>query len=671
MSELRRKPDVDYYKVLQVDPSAEPEVIEASYRALSKKYHPDRNGHPAASGRMAQINMAYDVLRDASKRRDYDQLRNSTRFVATSPVERPATSSTPSSAPFGQERPTTGGVSAGRPAASASRPAATPNNGASSTRTSTSSTGNGASPAASGAASSRNRAKGPAPKVPHSVYVESKGSGWWRWLALFIVLTVAVVGGFFLAKTLVDSTSSTSIISGQPQLSQTGAIDTVGRATASAQANRTQAVIVAGTPTPTYAGPLTLAQVSSYLNNDELYGGRVVENLLLADNSLRLTVRLSKGGRIVNGLENPQPSAGPDDLDTLRQSELTTYNLIYSLFGRFPDLKTIDLRLADPADDKKVIYHATVPRALAYTFSAWRGKMDAKTLSQQDFINAAREDRLLQHLGGPTEDSVRSRLNQPDKNNLRAELISWGLPATLDVSLDSNGALVGYYAVRPEDEKLADYARILYALYTRFPNLDRIQVQDSQPGIPPKFSKASNRVLFNLIGPVDWAELTLDSRPKELLDKLPNVLNVPSLTQNQLGGPEVQVNAGVNQLVKNWQIVNPGTTTRLNQVNTFITSKGQFVLVKVPLKNLSQESQWPLPNAYFSLADAQGRTYQVDPTATMSYVLDVNKIPPGPVEPTKDLEVKLVFDIPINASGLRLIFQDKDSRAILPLSPQQ
>jgi DnaJ domain len=90
LAEVRRKPAVDYYKVLQVDPSAEAEVIEGAYRALSKKYHPDRNPTPEAQARMAQINQAYDVLGDATKRRDYNAIRDSlSRYV------RPAEETTP------------------------------------------------------------------------------------------------------------------------------------------------------------------------------------------------------------------------------------------------------------------------------------------------------------------------------------------------------------------------------------------------------------------------------------------------------------------------------------------------------------------------------------------------------------------------------------------------
>ena len=36
-------PEKNYYKILQIDPSAEPEVVQAAYRRLAQKYHPDAN----------------------------------------------------------------------------------------------------------------------------------------------------------------------------------------------------------------------------------------------------------------------------------------------------------------------------------------------------------------------------------------------------------------------------------------------------------------------------------------------------------------------------------------------------------------------------------------------------------------------------------------------------
>lgn len=67
---------VDHYKALQVDPEAEPEVIQAAYRRLARKYHPDVTADPAAARRMAAINRAWEVLGDAARRALYDAERN-------------------------------------------------------------------------------------------------------------------------------------------------------------------------------------------------------------------------------------------------------------------------------------------------------------------------------------------------------------------------------------------------------------------------------------------------------------------------------------------------------------------------------------------------------------------------------------------------------------------
>jgi curved DNA-binding protein CbpA len=63
----------DPYKVLQIDPDAEPEVVRAAYRALALKYHPD-----VATGsqdRMAALNQAWGILRNATARAVYDGAR--------------------------------------------------------------------------------------------------------------------------------------------------------------------------------------------------------------------------------------------------------------------------------------------------------------------------------------------------------------------------------------------------------------------------------------------------------------------------------------------------------------------------------------------------------------------------------------------------------------------
>ena len=62
-------PMIDAHKILQVTPTAEPEVIRAAYRALAIKYHPDRDNSSYAARRMREINDAYAQLRAPVERR--------------------------------------------------------------------------------------------------------------------------------------------------------------------------------------------------------------------------------------------------------------------------------------------------------------------------------------------------------------------------------------------------------------------------------------------------------------------------------------------------------------------------------------------------------------------------------------------------------------------------
>ena len=65
----------DPYKVLQVDSEAEFEVIEAAYRRLARKYHPDVSPGPESQERMVRINQAWEMLRDPVKRAAVDRAR--------------------------------------------------------------------------------------------------------------------------------------------------------------------------------------------------------------------------------------------------------------------------------------------------------------------------------------------------------------------------------------------------------------------------------------------------------------------------------------------------------------------------------------------------------------------------------------------------------------------
>ena len=65
--------ETDYYKVLGVSRDASEKEITRAYRKLAKQYHPDAN--PGAEERFKEISAAYDVLGDATKRKEYDDVR--------------------------------------------------------------------------------------------------------------------------------------------------------------------------------------------------------------------------------------------------------------------------------------------------------------------------------------------------------------------------------------------------------------------------------------------------------------------------------------------------------------------------------------------------------------------------------------------------------------------
>jgi curved DNA-binding protein CbpA len=62
----------DPYKILQVDSEAEDEVIQAAYRRLAQKYHPDLSAGQAAMDRMVAINAAWETIGDPQRRAIYD-----------------------------------------------------------------------------------------------------------------------------------------------------------------------------------------------------------------------------------------------------------------------------------------------------------------------------------------------------------------------------------------------------------------------------------------------------------------------------------------------------------------------------------------------------------------------------------------------------------------------
>lgn len=67
----------DYYRILEVDRHASPEIIEKAYKTLVKKYHPDLQQNDLKikyEEKLKVVNEAYEILSDREKRKNYDLL---------------------------------------------------------------------------------------------------------------------------------------------------------------------------------------------------------------------------------------------------------------------------------------------------------------------------------------------------------------------------------------------------------------------------------------------------------------------------------------------------------------------------------------------------------------------------------------------------------------------
>ena len=76
MNASREWLEKDYYEVLGVAKDASQADIKKAYRKLAQTYHPDSsNGDTSKTERFKEISSAYDVLGDATKRKEYDRVR--------------------------------------------------------------------------------------------------------------------------------------------------------------------------------------------------------------------------------------------------------------------------------------------------------------------------------------------------------------------------------------------------------------------------------------------------------------------------------------------------------------------------------------------------------------------------------------------------------------------
>jgi curved DNA-binding protein CbpA len=81
----------DYYDLLQISPSAEPETVHRVYRLLAQRFHPD-NQESGNERRFRELTEAYHVISDPEKRAEYDvaytrQLQQRWKLVATAADE--------------------------------------------------------------------------------------------------------------------------------------------------------------------------------------------------------------------------------------------------------------------------------------------------------------------------------------------------------------------------------------------------------------------------------------------------------------------------------------------------------------------------------------------------------------------------------------------------------
>lgn len=76
-------PTKNYYSTLSVSEDADIEVIKAAYRALCKKYHPDKKNYhqEKSTARMQEINEAYEILANDLTRREYDLQRGKSTYT--------------------------------------------------------------------------------------------------------------------------------------------------------------------------------------------------------------------------------------------------------------------------------------------------------------------------------------------------------------------------------------------------------------------------------------------------------------------------------------------------------------------------------------------------------------------------------------------------------------
>lgn len=78
----------DYYTLLGISKNTSSDAIRKAYRKSARKFHPDINKDPEAEERFKEIGEAYAVLKDAEKRKLYDQFGSNYKDAQSSEYHR-------------------------------------------------------------------------------------------------------------------------------------------------------------------------------------------------------------------------------------------------------------------------------------------------------------------------------------------------------------------------------------------------------------------------------------------------------------------------------------------------------------------------------------------------------------------------------------------------------
>jgi len=75
----------DHYATLGIEADASLAEVKSAYRKNAARFHPDKNSAPDAPARFREIQEAYELLSDATKRQAYDENRR--RSLLENPLE--------------------------------------------------------------------------------------------------------------------------------------------------------------------------------------------------------------------------------------------------------------------------------------------------------------------------------------------------------------------------------------------------------------------------------------------------------------------------------------------------------------------------------------------------------------------------------------------------------